>query len=179
MTQPKITLNHLKQYLRNYPQEELITDIAELFKRFPSVKEYYQIKLHPQAEKEILAKYKRTIEDEFFPARGYGKARLSIAKKAISDYKKVCNNEVDTIDIMLFYVEQGVKYTLAYGDIDEAFYFSMEGMYEKALNAIIKLNSRNIFEQRSRKIVRNTSEIGWGFHDNLSDMCKTVFRKSS
>ena len=94
MTQPKITLNQLKQHLRNCAQEELITDVAELFKRFPSVKEYYQIKLYPQSEPKVLAKYKKTIEDEFFPARGFGKARLSIAKKAISDYRKVCDNEV-------------------------------------------------------------------------------------
>ena len=139
MTQPKITLNQLKQYLKTISQEESIADITELFKRFPSVKEYYQIKLYPQAEAEVLTKYKKIIEDEFFPSRGFGKARLSIAKKAISDYRKVCNNEVDTIDIMLFYVEQGVKFTLAYGDIDEAFYASMEGMYDKALNAMTGL----------------------------------------
>ena len=82
----------------------------------------------------------------------------------------MCSNEVDTIDIMLFYVEQGVKFTLAYGDIDEAFYASMEGMYEKALSAMTELDSKNIFEQRSRKIVTDTSGIGWGFHDTLSDI---------
>ena len=145
MTQPKITLNQLKQHLRNCDWEELITDVAKLFKRFPSVKEYYQIKLYSQAEREVLAKYKKTIKDEFFPARGFGKARLSIAKKAISDYRKMCDNEVDTIDIMLFYVEQGVKFTLAYGDINEAFYSSMEGMYEKALSAMNKLDVKNIW----------------------------------
>ena len=175
MTQPKITLNQLKQHLRNCDREELITDVAELFKRFPSVKEYYQIKLYPQAETEVLAKYKKTIKDEFFPARGFGKARLSIAKKAISDYRKVCDNEVDTIDIMLFYVEQGVKFTLAYGDINEAFYSSMEGMYEKALSAINKLDVKNIFEERSQKVVADTSGIGWGFHDTLIEIYETVF----
>jgi Family of unknown function (DUF6155) len=175
MTPPKITLNQLKQYLKTISQEESNTDITELFKRFPAVKEYYQIKLYPQAEAEVLAKYKKTIEDEFFPARGFGKARLSIAKKAISDYKKVCNNEVDIIDIMLFYVEQGVKFTLAYGDIDEAFYASMEGMYDKALNAMTGLDSKNVFEQRSQKIVTDTSDIGWGFHDTLSEIYETVF----
>jgi hypothetical protein len=174
MTQPKITLNQLKQYLKTISQEEANTDITELFKRFPAVKEYYQIKLYTQAETEVLAKYKKIIEDEFSPARGFGKARLSIAKKAISDYKKVCNNEVDTIDIMLFYVEQGVKFTLAYGDIDEAFYASMEGMYEKALSAMTELDSKNIFEQRSRKIVTDTSEIGWGFHDTLSEIFQNL-----
>ena len=57
----------------------------------------------------------------------------------------MCDNEVDTIDIMLFYIEQGVKFTLAYGDINEAFYSSMEGMYEKALSAMNKLDVKNIW----------------------------------
>jgi Family of unknown function (DUF6155) len=174
MTQPKITLNQLKQYLKTTSQEESNADITELFKRFPAVKEYYQIKLYPQAEKEVLAKYKKTVEDEFFPARGFGKARLSIAKKAISDYRKVCDNEIDTIDIMLFYVEQGIKFTLAYGDIDEAFYASMEGMYEKAVSAMTELNVKDIFDQRSRKIVTDTSGIGWGFHDTLSEIFENL-----
>jgi hypothetical protein len=174
MTQPKINLNQLKQHLKNCSQAELIADIAELVKRFPAVKDYYQFKLYPQAETEIATKYKKTIADEFFPARGFGKARLSIAKKAISDYKKVCDNEVGKIDLMLFYVEQGVKFTLAYGDIDEAFYLSMEGMYEKALSTIKKSGLENIFDNRSQKIVADTTEIGWGFHDTLCEIYEDI-----
>lgn len=83
MTQPKINLTQLKQYLKDRSQAELIADIAELVKRFPAVKDYYQFKLDPQAETEIATKYKKTLADEFFLARGFGKARLSIAKKAI------------------------------------------------------------------------------------------------
>ncbi|WP_309738765.1 hypothetical protein [Chamaesiphon sp. OTE_20_metabat_361] len=42
MTQPKINLTQLKQYLKDRSQAELIADIAELVKRFPAVKDYYQ-----------------------------------------------------------------------------------------------------------------------------------------
>lgn len=75
---------------------------------------------------------------------------------------------------MLFYVDRGVKFTLAYGDIDEAFYASMEGMYEKALSAMTELDSKHIFEQRSQKIVTDTSDIGWGFHDTLSEIFENL-----
>jgi hypothetical protein len=174
MTQPKINLTRLKQYLKDRSQAELVADIAELVQRFPAVKEYYQFKLDPQAETEIATKYKKTIADEFFPARGFGKARLSIAKKAISDYKKVCDNDAGRIDLMLFYVEQGVKFTLAYGDIDEAFYLSMEGMYEQALSTMKKSDLENTFKERSRKIVADTSGIGWGFHDTLHEIYEEI-----
>ncbi|MBD2357670.1 hypothetical protein H6G41_24175 [Tolypothrix sp. FACHB-123] len=175
MTQQKINLTHLKQYLKSCSQEELISDIAELFKKFPSVKDYYQIKLYPQEDKEIATKYKKIIESEFFPTRGLGKARLSVAKKAISDYKKICKTDAALIDVMLFYVEQGVKFTKAYGDIDEPFYLSMEGVYEQAVGIIIKSNLQDIFQQRCRKIMENTSGMGWGFHDTLTDIYQEAF----
>ncbi|MGB5631552.1 MAG: DUF6155 family protein [Waterburya sp.] len=89
MTQPKINLTTLKKHLKTRSQAELIADIAELYKRFQPVKDYYQIQLYPQDEKQVAAKYKKIIEDEFFPARGFGRARLSVAKKAITEYKKV------------------------------------------------------------------------------------------
>jgi hypothetical protein len=139
------------------------------------VKDYYQIKLYPQEDKEIAAKYKKIIEDEFFPTRGLGKARLSVAKKAISDYKKICQTDAALIDVMLFYVEQGVKFTNAYGDIDEPFYLSMEGVYEQAVVIIIKSNLKDIFQQRCRKIMENTSGTGWGFHDTLTEVYQEAF----
>jgi hypothetical protein len=176
MTQPKINLTILKKHLKTRSQEELIGDIAELYKRFQPVKDYYQIQLDPQDEKQVAAKYKKIIEDQFFPARGYGRAKLSVAKKAIADYKKVNKTIVDIIDIMLFYVEQGVRFTDAYGDIDEPFYISMEDTYEKAVNEIIKHRQKDTFQKRCYKIVLDTSEMGWGFHDTLSEIYEDAFR---
>lgn len=159
MTQPKINLTTLKKHLKARSQAELIADIAELYKRFQPVKDYYQIQLYPQDEKQVAAKYKKIIEDEFFPARGYGRARLSVAKKAITEYKKVNKTVVGLIDIMLFYVEQGVRFTDAYGDIDEPFYISMETMYEKAVNEIIKHGQKDIFQKRCQKLELKSNSV--------------------
>ena len=176
MTQPKINLTILKKHLKTRSQEELISDIAELFKRFQPVKDYYQIKLYPEEQKQVAAKYKKIIKDEFFPARGYGRAKLSVAKKAITEYKKVNQTSVGLVDIMLFYVEQGVKFTNAYGDINEPFYISLEGMYEKAVKEIIKYRLKDTFQKRCQKIVLDTSGMGWGFHDALSEIYEEAFK---
>ena len=175
MTQPKINLTVLKKHLKTRSQSELIADIAELYKRFQPVKDYYQIQLCPQDEQKVVAKYKKIIEDQFLPARGYGRAKLSVAKKAITEYKKVNRTIVGLIDIMLFYVEQGVKFTDAYGDIDEPFYISMETMYEKAIKEMIKHREQDAFQKRCLKIVNDTSEMGWGFHDTLSEIYEDAF----
>lgn len=175
MTPSKINLTTLKKHLKSCSQSELIEDISELFQRFQPVKDYYQIKLYPEDESHIVAQYKKAIENEFFPSRGLGKARLSVAKKAISEYKKICTSPVGLIDIMLFYVEQGVKFTDAYGDINEAFYISMEDMYEKAVSSLLKNGLRDTFQKRCKKIVDDTSDMGWGFYDTLSEIYEDAF----
>ncbi len=164
------TLTDLKKYLKNCSQSELIDEIAELFKQIPAVKDFYQIKLNPQAEIEVVEKYKKIVENEFFPARGFGKARLSVARKAVNDYKKIAVSPESVADIMLFYVEQGVQFTREYGDINESFYSSMESMYETALQWIVKHGLEGVAEPRCRRIVELTSGMGWGFYDALYDI---------
>ncbi len=79
---------------------------------------------------------------------------------------------------MLFYVEQGVKFTNAYGDIDEPFYNSMEGMYGKAVEWIVKYEMQYVFEERCMRIVEDASGIGWGFYDTLSDIYSGAFNNA-
>jgi len=175
MVQKNITLTALKQHLKSVSKEDLVDDIAELYKKIAGVKDFYQLKLSSPEETQVISKYKQTIENQFFPKRGYGKAKLSVAKKAISDYKKVSVSPLGMIDLMLFYVEQGVKFTNSYGDINEGFYNSMEGMYEKTIELILKYEQESIFEDRCEKIVDDASGIGWGFSDALLDMYNAAF----
>ena len=172
----KITQTVLKKYLIQCSNEELMADIFDLFNRLEGVKEYYQLKLAGnEGEAQVLEKYKAIVKKEFFPARGFGDARLSVARKAVMDYKKLSSSPEGLADLMLFYVEQGVAYTNEYGDITEAFYSSMESMYEKALQHLVKYHLENQFEERCRAVVKNTSGIGWGFHDTLGGMYDEYF----
>ena len=161
----------LKKKLKSKTQKELIEDIATLYKSFDVVKEYYQVRFSGDGES-VLQKYMAIIEHEFFPEsdRKDPPARLSVAGKAITDYKKLTGSEVNIADIMVFYVETGVRFTNEYGDINEAFYISMESMYEKALDFIVNSGLDDIFNERLLAIVNDTDGIGWGFHDQLADL---------
>lgn len=175
MTSQTINLTILKKYFKDCSKQDLEKDITEIFQKYPAIKEYYQTKLLPQADAEIIARYKKIIENEFFPPRGYGKAKLSVAQKAIADYKKICRFPENLIDIMLFYVEQGVKFTNAYGDINEAFYSSMESMFAKTVELICKQDLKDSFQLRCEKILGDTYDIGWGFYDKLSEIYNDAF----
>jgi len=163
-----ITISKLKKSLSGKSENELLEEITNLFKRIPQVKEYYTLAFSEEGEEQILEKYKEIITNEFFPKRGYGKARLSVAKKAISDFKKISGKPPLIIDIMLHYVEQGVGFTDQYGDIDENFYNSMEKMFEEALKLAEQNNLLSFYQKTCEEIVSGACE-GWGFKDGLAD----------
>lgn len=164
-----ITHKSLQGYLKRQSKEELIKQISETYAKFDLVKDYYQGKINSKASDKILQKYKAIIKKEFFPSRGFGKARLSIARKAISDYKKVSSSKEGLADSMLFFVEMGVSFTNAYGDINDSFYNSMETMYERVVSYLAENNIQSKFQARCKSIVDETNGIGWGFHDVLAE----------
>lgn len=175
---PSTPISQLKKYLQNSSQKKLSDDILELFKKFPKVKEFYQSKLIEGGSLDLLNKYKKIIKNEFFPDRGmFGKMRLSVARGAISNFKKLCNNPYFIADLMIYYVEMGVDFTLEYGDIDEPFYNSMEGMYESAAKFVIDNKIKNDFLQRFQEIVSDTENTGWGFGDTLEEFFHQYFSK--
>jgi hypothetical protein len=166
----KLTAKQLEKHLNARSHDDLVIDILELFKRLDAAKDFYQLRLSSAPDEEVLERYKAQIKKEFFPARGFGRGRISIAKKPVSDYAKVSYSAVGQADMMLYYVEMGVEYTNAYGDIDEPFYNSMESMYERACKWIAKHGLLDEFSGRCLKIVWDTGNIGWGFHDTLGEI---------
>lgn len=164
----KLSLTELKKRLSSKTNAELVEEIAQLYKTFPNVKEYYQSILLDD-DSVILEKYKEIIKGEFL-MRGnrFPKMRLSVARKAVTDFKKISRSTHSIADIMVAYVEAGVSCTNEFGDIDEPFYNSMESMYETALKHVVKEHLFDEFGDRLFDIVDDTRGIGWGFHDQLS-----------
>ncbi len=159
-------LADIKKELNRFDKAKLIALIAELYKKNKSVKEYFDFFVNPD-EMALFEKYKTKVSEAFYPKRGY-ELKLKDGKQAIADFKKIEPAAKLLADLMLFYVECGVKFTNEFGDIDEAFYSSIEKMYLKALMLIQKEEILDKFKERVLKIVNDTSDIGWGFHDYLA-----------
>jgi hypothetical protein len=174
----KLTARQLKMYLKTRERDELVADIMALYTRQEAVRDYYELQVTGSHSDELLNRYKARIKDEFFPKGGYGEAHLSIARKPISEYKKVSDSVIGLADLMLFYVEQGVAFTNAYGDIDAPFYSSMESMFERALKLIKKESLQDQLLDRCQNIVNETRGIGWGFHDELSRLYHEYLERS-
>lgn len=157
----------IKTELGKLEKSALIEIISDLYKKNKSVQEYLNFYIKPD-EDGLFEKYRAKVYEAFFPKRGFG-YNLKQGKQSITDFKKLGPSAESLADLMLFYVETGVKFTGDYGDMNETFYNSMESTYANALKIIYKERLLEVFKQRSMQILDDTRDMGWGFHDSLSD----------
>ena len=80
-------IKELEKNLAKLTKDQLIKDIVDLFKKNEFVKDYYHSKHGDDNSISVLSKYKDIIENEFFPENGFNNPRLSVAKKAIAEFK--------------------------------------------------------------------------------------------
>ena len=163
---------NVRRQLDNGSKPALIALVKDLYDASPDNRDFLQARF--QAEKNsgtALEKYRHKIVEQFFPVRGFGKLKLSEARKAIRDYRKATGNLDGTIDLMLTYVENGTEFTHQFGDINESFYNSLESV----LNEIAQLlmgEGREFYSQfreRIQRLTNHADDIGWGYGDALRD----------
>ena len=166
-----ITNAQIKKAVKDCERDECIELILEIAQSCPQAREFLTLRF-TENQDDILEKYKQKVKHEFFPSRGFGRLNLREAKKAISDFKKLCADKNMVIDLMLFYVENCVEFTNDYGDISEAFYNSAESVYSQVVEEvnIAGISAYQKFANRLEAVVKNTSGIGWGFHDCLQEI---------
>ncbi len=123
-----------------------------------------------------LAPYKETIERYISPAEPWkNTVKISLARKAISDYRKAVGDPHGLSELMLFYVECGVNFTLEFGDIDEPFYNSMVRVFSDGMR-MLNQSDRDVIDKllpRFSNAVQSTAEMGWGFYESLRDTFET------
>lgn len=170
----EIGIRDIRTYLCSKSPGELIDEVILLTKTFPKVK-YYQVKLSPKGESQAFERYKKIIRDEFFPARGFGKLRLTNIRRAISDYKRMSDSPERRVELLLYFVEQGAEFISEYGDINENFYESMESAYEKACKLVTSRGSQKKWKDRFHEMVRATDGTGYGFGDSIISIFEEYF----
>ncbi|UCZ54000.1 DUF6155 family protein [Bacillus shivajii] len=171
-----LKIPELKKELKELDKKELIKLITELYKLNKDVKQFVSLKYNrEELVNELYEEAKVKIENEFFPERSMPKLRLKEAKNAINRFKKLTEDEFKTLDLMLFYVENGVEFTVSFGDIDENFYGSMVNMYDHVVDKCIdNENYYQTFAKRLEDVVEDTGGVGWGFHDALTDIYYSI-----
>ena len=167
----KVLWSELKRELTQYNQAQLLEMVSALYSLSTENKRFIEAKV--VNDDNVIEKYREIISRSISTEAPWLKSHqlsLKTAKKAISDYKKATGNIEDTMDLMIYYVERGTKFTQAFGDIDESFYNSMESMFESILKLMSSNSYPDKFLTRLEDIVKESRDMGWGYYDNLKYM---------
>ncbi|MBQ7865864.1 MAG: hypothetical protein IJ350_05780 [Clostridia bacterium] len=161
-------LTDLKKQLNTMDKAELIALICRLYKVSKQSQGMIDVELcGDTAEEQLVIDCQKQIRAAFFGS----KLSMKNARKVISDFKKVSRNQENVAELMLCYVECGVEFTNVYGDVDEAFYHSIETMfmdYVKLLNGMDHDGCYKKHAARLAKVCYNASDIGWGFSEEMA-----------
>ena len=172
----KTSWTQIKKELGQKTKQELVQEISTLYKRFPQVKEYYQVQT--SGADEVLDKYKSIIEKEFIEGktRGLPKARFTVAKKALSDFKKLTKDPDLLADLMLTFVASVSSFNSEFGSDVEKFYTIPEDMFEEVLQLLKQNNLLLKYQTRAYDIVANATD-GWGHFDSLQERYEDVYEE--
>jgi hypothetical protein len=165
-----MTSTEMKHILSSLSKEDIIKLLLKLYNLSKSNKEYIHNSLAVVDEKSLLMKYMDLINNEFYPKKGDPKLRYSFINKSIKEFISLTKNKEYIAFLQLYYVENGVNFTNDYGDIDEQFYDRIAIAYKKALSYIFINKIDKKFYNKCFEIYSNTKDIGWGFHDYMSDL---------
>ncbi len=169
-----LSVSDIKKALSKKTKDELVKEITTLCQNFPQVKDYYQALMSDP--KVVLNKHKTIIEKEFIEGktRGLPKARISVGKKAISDFRKLSKDPELITDLMLTFVESVSWFSAEFGPDRETFYTSPENMFEKALKLAKKNGLLDSYKSRAKKIVMNATD-GYGHQDCLHERYEEAY----
>jgi hypothetical protein len=160
----------VKAALVDLEQKELLSLVGDLYRLSNENKTFLYSRFKVGGDP--LNPYRKTIEECMYPDMfGNKPVQISKAKKAISTYSKAVGDPVGEADLMTFFVECGNSLTVNYGDMDEPFYDALNGMYRRAIKKVLTLPEelRDEFRERFEAIMTSSSDIGWGYHDMLSE----------
>jgi hypothetical protein len=166
----------VRAILSKASHKDLLSLVGDLY----ALRKENQDFLHARFLKDAstLAPYKETIERYISPAEPWKKpVKISLARKAISDYRKAVGDPRGLAELMLFYVECGVSFTLEFGDIDEPFYNSVVRVFSDGIRMLNQCDQDVVDKllPRFAGVVNSTAEMGWGLYDNLRDTFEIYF----
>lgn len=167
----------LRNFLDGLSKEELVEQAVQLFTEFVAVREYFEMRLGPADDSEtVRRKYKRVIDDQFYPTRGEPRLSLVAIRKAPRDYRKVARSIEGVVDLMLYYVETAVAFAQDYGYMDESLARSLTLVFRDALDGVLKGGLEAELAPRCREIVASSSGLGWCLPETLEDLCDDALR---
>ena len=162
----------VKIELEKRAQKDLVKLIKALYDRSENNKNFIKASI---TEGQVTTKtYKRIITNAIYLDTNdrNDNIEFSIARKAISDFKKANGDPKCVLDLMIHYVEVGTEQTngicIDYSD----YYDNLESMFKSIVKRLIGHDKKHadIFYPRLESIIKNSKNAGYGYEETIQEM---------
>ena len=173
----KLSQRKFEEHMSQLSPEELVGELAKLYKKFKDVQHFYQMEFGGKAGRVVvLDDYKKAVRGQFYSAASGSKKKPKAAqlRRILSDFKHLAVFQTDMVDLILYRVECAVDYTNDFGGVDLVFYESASNAFAQAVKIIQEEKLEELFMERCQNILMNTAGIGWDFQGMLA----TIYRDS-
>lgn len=160
----------LNDYLSSLCKSELEKEIVELFKIYPEVKEHYNLKISNKLEESLLEKYRIKIENEFLSSKDRNKTKYSLISQIIMEFQQVSSEPENIVKLMLYYIDMALEFVNSDIEVEESFYLSIEGVFEKALNIIFKNELEEEVEGNIKQLMDKVSNQKYELKENMTNI---------
>lgn len=168
-----IKVTELKKSLKVLSEEEKAMLIIEMFKNIKDVKNFLDIKFWDWAKERLMKEVKEKITKEFtWWKSSLPKTRFSVVKKAISDYKKISQDDIWTIKLYVFYLRSLIicmKDIWSWEEIANSFY----NTFGQTVKLINKNKSWKDFLEVMKCLSSDASDF-WRWIDWVSCFLKEI-----
>ena len=161
------------KFINTLDERDLAKELQKLYTKFPEVKKYYEMELSPTTDK-VVEQYKAKIKKGYFKPNGFGRAKSSVSRKVIAEFKKIAIHQSDVVELWVYRTELMAKYVVERDYYSETFAGSLISSFETCCRMIIKERLEFEFEPRCKEIVILTQEL-WGLPDELQRVYEAYF----
>lgn len=171
-----LTTAQLKKQLAERSKDDIIDFILSLYKSSAAVKQAISATLSEDYAVQLLEDAKKKLDKIFFPAdilrTGFS---LKEAKAVVSTFVKTCPNDRLAARLHFHFAKNAVNFTNEFGDIDEPFYNALENHFKSATEILaLYPDIREELMPQLEKLMNETSNIGWGVYDELSELMERI-----
>ncbi len=171
------TWTRIKKELTGYDSSDLLEVIKSLYDLSKQNQALLMGLVDQEASLEAMkAPVLKAIARAFNPPRGFPSFKPAEAKRAVHQFAKIAPQH-DRLEMMLHFVQNGIWATKQYGDINEAFYISLEDMWEVALELILQFQEPQAELPGLKTILKSAQGFGWGFTDQMNDLFALFMEK--
>jgi hypothetical protein len=182
MTKHATSLNwrNLKDQIETQGKKELIALVGDLFDLSPNNRDFLGARYAGASDDAVgaVGRYKKTVSEAICPDLIYNRnARIDFARarKAVSDFRRACDDPGRVLDLMIYYVEVGTRQASSIGIDYESYYTSLESMFSPVIRMLKGKEQKRLAEflPRLKKVVLSATDA-WGYQDSLEDMLEEL-----